>query len=92
MFLYILSDITWNDLDMDEMFMLLNNTQSAMGEEVLYKILRQPVNDRKELNHRSNIINFMYDNQEDRLVIQQKLFKIGKENNTGNVRSANEKF
>jgi len=73
-------DITWNDLDMDEMFMLLNNTQSAMGEEVLYKILRQPVNDRKELNHRSNIINFMYDNQEDRLVIQQKLFKIGKDN------------
>ena len=36
-------DITWNDLDMDDIYMLLDNTQSAMGEEMLYACLRKPL-------------------------------------------------
>ena len=35
-------DITWNDLDMDGVFMRLNYCRSAAGEEMLYHCLRNP--------------------------------------------------
>jgi len=75
-----LDDITWNDLDMDELYKLINHTESAMGEEVLYKILRQPVFDKDEISHRADIIRYMHDNDNERISIQQKLHKIGKDN------------
>ena len=31
-----IDDITWNDLDMDEVFFRINNTKSFIGEQVLY--------------------------------------------------------
>ena len=40
---FTIDDITWNDLDMDSIFMSINNTQSSIGEEYLYKMLRTPV-------------------------------------------------
>ena len=43
-----IDDITWNDLAMDDIFMLLNNTYSSAGEEYLYKMLRIPSFDSTE--------------------------------------------
>ena len=37
---YALDDITWNDLDMDDVFVRVNYCMSAAGEEVLYAMLR----------------------------------------------------
>ena len=37
-----IDDITWNDLDMDTVFALINHTQSASGAEYLYHMLRHP--------------------------------------------------
>ncbi len=51
-------DITWNDLDMDDIYMLLDNTQSAMGEEMLYACLRKPLFDEKEIYYRDKIIDY----------------------------------
>ncbi|WP_242831955.1 hypothetical protein [Butyrivibrio sp. VCD2006] len=31
-----IDDITWNDLDMDDVFFRINNTKSFIGEQVLY--------------------------------------------------------
>ena len=31
-----IDDITWNDLDFNEVFMLINKTLSSVGEEYLY--------------------------------------------------------
>ncbi len=36
-------DITWNDLDMDELFMRIDNTCSQNGGEYLYDMLRRPL-------------------------------------------------
>ena len=47
-----IDDITWNDLGMDPVFMLLNNTHSSVGEEYLYHVLRTPVFDENILNER----------------------------------------
>ena len=37
-----IDDITWNDLDLDEMFSQMDSTCSAAGEEYLYYLLRTP--------------------------------------------------
>ncbi|MEA5066429.1 MAG: hypothetical protein VB065_10295, partial [Eubacteriales bacterium] len=36
----LVDDATWDDLDMDALFLRLNRTMSAAGREVLYDILR----------------------------------------------------
>lgn len=38
----MIDDITWNDLNMDSIFMRMNFTQSSAGEEKLYTMLRYP--------------------------------------------------
>ena len=37
-----IDDITWNDLGMDDIFRMMNNTNSSAGQEYLYRMLRQP--------------------------------------------------
>jgi len=32
-----IDDVTWNDLNMDDMYFKLNHTRSFVGEQVLYK-------------------------------------------------------
>ena len=39
---YYVDDITWNDLDMDSVFIAMNHTFSSAGEEVLYDLLYEP--------------------------------------------------
>ena len=36
-----IDEITWNDLELEELYMVLNNTVSAVGEEYLYAMLRK---------------------------------------------------
>lgn len=43
---FFIDDITWNDLDMDRVYMLINQTMSSPGEDVLYEMLRTPVFDK----------------------------------------------
>ena len=40
---FYIDDITWNDLDMDRIFIQINQTVSSPGEDVLYNMLRRPV-------------------------------------------------
>ena len=35
-------DITWNDLDLDSVFLQMNSTVSSCGEDYLYSLLRLP--------------------------------------------------
>lgn len=37
-----IDDITWNDLDLDQLFHMIDSTCSASGEEYLYYLLRTP--------------------------------------------------
>ncbi len=73
-----IDDITWNDLDMDEIYMLMNNTQSSIGEEYLYALLRKPCYSQEELSERNRLIKFFSDNEEKRIQLQTKLNPIGK--------------
>ena len=71
-------EITWNDLDMDEIFLLMNNTQSSIGEEYLYALLRKPCFSKEELAERNRLIKFFADKEEKRVLVQSKLYPIGK--------------
>lgn len=73
-----IDDITWNDLDMDELFMLMNNTQCAMGEEYLYALLHKPCFSEAELKERNRLMDYFQSEEEERLQLQEKLHAIGK--------------
>ncbi len=49
-------DITWNDLDMDSIYYLLNNCKSSIGDEYLYYLLRNPADSPDELKERNRVI------------------------------------
>ena len=49
---YTIDDQTWNDFNMDEIFKKLDRTYSSAGEAILYKMLRNPLHDKKSLEKR----------------------------------------
>ncbi|HWT27821.1 MAG TPA: hypothetical protein VN131_07765 [Mobilitalea sp.] len=74
-------DITWNDLDMDEIYMLINNTQSSAGEEYLYAMLRKPCFSKEEMEERSRLMKFFHSAVDKRIELQIKMSQVGKLNN-----------
>lgn len=76
---YDVDDITWNDLELDELFMVMNRTVSAMGEEYLYAMLRQPQFDEAEMKERERLISFFLNEEEKRIDVQVALYQIGKQ-------------
>lgn len=73
----VIDDITWNDLDMDRIFMMINNTHSSVGQEYLYKMLRQPESDSKKLLERHKLAEFFRINEKQRLDVQKKFLHLG---------------
>lgn len=51
-------DITWNDVDMDTIYMMLNHTYSSMGQDYLYSMLRKLQIDEAVLLERERLISF----------------------------------
>lgn len=76
----IIDDITWNDLNMDDILKKINNTQSTAGQEVLYDMLRTPVYSQAVLTKRDKVIEFFKKNEKERYDIQFILGKLGKSN------------
>lgn len=73
-----IDDITWNDLNMDQVYLLLNHARTSIGEEYLYALLRKPVVDPKEMEERERMIQCFLDKQEESLRMQKALAEIGK--------------
>ena len=75
-----IDDITWSDLSMDNIYKKINNTQSTAGKEILYYILRNPINDIDILNKRNNLIEYFRNNEDIRLELQLDFAKLGDSN------------
>lgn len=73
-----IDDITWNDLNMDHIFMLMNHTYSSIGEEYLYMILRTPLFSHKILKERNRLSDFFASHEEIRLKLQVIFAQIGR--------------
>lgn len=72
-----LDDITWNDLNLDEIFKRMNYTLSASGEEYLYYTLRSVVGDRSELEHLEEVIRYFEENHDERVKLQLLMTRLG---------------
>ncbi len=77
---FSIDDITWNDLNMDEVFKKVNYTFSAAGEEYLYYILRTPSFSQEELKRREELIDYFIEHEDERVRCQFLFHKLG---NTG---------
>ena len=61
---YSIDDITWNDLNMDNVYNLINSCNSAYGEEYLYSLLRTPEISDEKLKERGFLIDIFSKNRE----------------------------
>lgn len=75
---YCVDEITWNDLDMDRVFVRLNPGLSTPGEQWLYDTLRHPALERQDYERRKHLIQLMEQNPEKRLRIQKILSRLGR--------------
>jgi hypothetical protein len=73
-------DITWNDLNMDGIFEMMDFAQSSSGEEYLYAMLRQPKlsDDDKYFEKLDRHIDYMMKNEDKRLDTMMLLSELGK--------------
>lgn len=76
-----IDEITWGDLNMDEVFKQMNYTYSSAGEEYLYYLLRNPQLKEDFLLHMEDVIQYFDEHQKEReecQFIYARLGKIGK--------------
>ncbi len=73
-----IDDITWNDVDMDTIFKEMNNTQSSVGEEYLYYMLRKGKSSIDELKEFHEIVNYFSNNENKRDQIARIFASIGR--------------
>ena len=78
---FCVDDITWNDLDMDRIFALINQSISPIGDEYLYEILRKPVFEEEELKERQRLLEFFSEKEMERHKVQALLAGIRKPGN-----------
>lgn len=74
-----IDDITWNDLDLDELFRVIDNTCSASGEEYLYYLLRTPSMAAEDIAFSQEQYDWFSDmaHEEERIRLQEILSDLG---------------
>lgn len=75
----LIDEITWNDLDMDQIFQRINQTSTSVGEEYLYHVLHQSPMEVENITKREDLIHWLDSNPEARIETQIILAGCGKE-------------
>lgn len=73
-----IDDITWNDLDMDRIFMQMNHTRSFIGESSLYYRLRTPRLAQGDLEEFERAVSWFGTHEKEREELEYFFAKIGK--------------
>ena len=75
-----IDDITWNDLNMDDLYERIDCTLSAAGEEYLYLLLRTPAYTEDGQAFKEEQLRFFQDpaHEADRLRLQENLQQLGR--------------
>ena len=73
----VIDDDTWNDLGMDDIFMKINNTNSSVGREYLYAMLRHPCTKPDEQKWLEDLINSFLNKPDERLKVQELFLELG---------------
>lgn len=75
---FVIDEITWNDLDMDRIFMLMNQTVSSAGEDYLYAMLHRLEFSEERLKERERLFCFLKKEEKTRIRCQQILTTLRK--------------
>ena len=70
-------DITWNDLNMDDIFMQMNYSKTSAGDEYLYHLLRTPAVSNQDWTDFEEKTEFYRTHSKERLQLQLILHKMG---------------
>ena len=73
-----IDDITWNDLNMDEIYRKMNYSHSSAGEEYLYYRLRTPIQSVEELKRFEEHIQYFMNNEDTRVKLQVQFAELGR--------------
>lgn len=76
---FYLDDITWNDLNLDELYKKINACQCTAGEQFLYYMLRRPMT-HDAFDKQKGLIHLAEDRPDLRLKIQLLLSRVGNGN------------
>jgi len=72
-----LDDTTWNDLDMDHLFLRINPRLSTAGEQYLYWLMHTPAQEQESWMHMRELIHLMESDDALRLDAQELLTRLG---------------
>lgn len=75
---FMIDEVTWNDLDMDDIFWRINNTKSYIGEQVLYHHLHLLEIESEQIKVSEHRRQYLLDNEDKRVALEYELAKIGK--------------
>lgn len=73
-----IDDITWNDLDMDQVFIRMNHTRSFLGEDYLYYMLRTPRMRKEPLERFETFVSWFSAHTREREEMEYFFAKLGK--------------
>lgn len=79
----LIDDITWNDLNMDNVFQRINVCSSSIGEEYLYHMLHELKAKLPDLKKREHLLKWVDEHPEERVTLQKILLGIGKRRGNG---------
>lgn len=74
----LIDEITWNDLNMDDVFQRINHTWSFAGEDYLYYLMHVPVNSKKDWKDQEELVRYYQEHERERIELQMLFAKIGK--------------
>jgi len=72
-----IDDITWNDLNMDDIFKQMNIANSSAGQEYLYRLLRTPAESPDRLREIDSLAEYFAAHEKERIALQQEFVKLG---------------
>lgn len=73
-----IDDITWNDLNMDEIYRKMNYSHSSAGDEYLYYRLRTPIQNEEELKRFEEHVQYFMNHEDDRVRLQVQFAELGR--------------
>lgn len=79
----LIDDITWNDLNMDNVFQRINACSSSIGEEYLYHMLHELKTKLHDLKKQEHLLKWIDEHPEERVTLQKILLGIGKRRGNG---------
>ncbi len=73
-----IDDITWNDLNLDEVYRQMNYSHSTAGDEYLYYRLRTPFQTVEELERFERHVQYFMEHEQERVAMQLQFAKLGR--------------